>query len=123
MTITFEATTIDDLDAPAWVLTKALPDQDTGCWQWTGTKLKRHGVQGGDRAVASHKPHAGRNVSRVMWEELRGHLPKAIVIRHTCDNPMCVRPSHLIPGTHRDNSQDASRRGRLRPGGHPMAAH
>lgn len=110
---------IADHEAPPWVKSRAIRDNVTGCWLWTGSKLRRFGPQGGDRAVASFKPHAGRNVSRVMWEELRGDLPKSIVVRHSCDNGMCVRPEHLLTGTHKDNSQDAVKRGRLRPGGFP----
>lgn len=32
---------------------------------------------------------------------------------HTCDNPKCIRPSHLFTGTNQENIQDASRKGRL----------
>jgi hypothetical protein len=32
---------------------------------------------------------------------------------HTCDNPPCINPRHLIPGTHKQNFLDASKKGRL----------
>lgn len=35
------------------------------------------------------------------------------VVRHTCDNPACQNPRHLVKGSHKDNAQDAVRRKRL----------
>lgn len=34
------------------------------------------------------------------------------VVRHTCDNPRCINPFHLILGTQHDNVHDAMERGR-----------
>ena len=34
------------------------------------------------------------------------------VVRHTCDNPLCVNPRHLVGGTQADNMQDMIARDR-----------
>ena len=39
-------------------------------------------------------------------------LPDNMVVRHTCDNPICVNPYHLISGTVQDNIDDRTARGR-----------
>lgn len=35
-----------------------------------------------------------------------------VVIRHKCDNPRCINPEHLEPGTQADNMHDMNQRGR-----------
>lgn len=39
-----------------------------------------------------------------------------LVVRHTCDNPPCVNPAHLIIGTHAENVQDKVLRNRQAKG-------
>jgi hypothetical protein len=34
------------------------------------------------------------------------------VVRHTCDNPRCINPLHLLIGTRADNNRDRAERGR-----------
>ena len=48
---------------------------------------------------------------RVRWELERGPIPTELVVRHTCNNKLCVNFAHLSLGTHRDNMDDMSRAG------------
>lgn len=48
-----------------------------------------------------------------------GHDLRDLIVRHTCDNPPCCNPKHLIPGTCSENNLDAVSRKRwtqARPG-------
>lgn len=45
-------------------------------------------------------------------------LNPSIHIRHTCDNPACCNPKHLIEGSNFDNVQDRVRRKRSCAGNH-----
>lgn len=53
-----------------------------------------------------------RSTHRLAYEAWVGPIPEGMLIRHTCDTPLCINPDHLIPGTHRDNMQDRLERGR-----------
>ncbi len=73
------------------------------CWEWQGSLNNRgYGVikwQG--RPVLAHRFSYFYSHAKIV-ELFRSKE----VIRHTCDNKRCVRPSHLISGTHIDNMQD-----------------
>ena len=43
------------------------------------------------------------------------HAPPGSVVRHTCDQPDCIRISHLRVGSTSENNRDAWRRGRRSP--------
>lgn len=74
------------------------------CWEWLGTVDKRgYGrVYMNERGLFAH---------RVAYAIHYGGCPRLLVCHH-CDNPKCVRPSHLFLGTHKDNAQDCSAKGR-----------
>ena len=55
----------------------------------------------------------GRRLHRVAWEAFNAEpIPQGMLVRHTCDNPACINPEHLILGTHQDNSDDMLERRR-----------
>jgi hypothetical protein len=49
---------------------------------------------------------------RMAYTLARGEIPAGLLVRHTCDNPLCCNPRHLIVGTQRDNMRDMCARGR-----------
>jgi hypothetical protein len=82
-------------------------DNDTSkCWPWTGT------VGGRD-----NRPYVSINrkkhiVPRVVFELFNGPIPEGKVVRHTCDNPQCCNPEHLIIGSRSENELDKYKRDR-----------
>lgn len=49
---------------------------------------------------------------RKIYASINGRIPKGIVIRHSCDNPSCLNPCHLLSGNHSDNVADRVERQR-----------
>jgi hypothetical protein len=83
----------------------------TACWLWTGRKSKAgYGMIG----VGSTRDGTARHdyAHRVMWQQTVGETPRGLQLRHRCDVPACLNPSHLELGTARDNSLDLHTRGR-----------
>lgn len=52
---------------------------------------------------------------RLVYSIYNGELLPGDIVRHTCDNPRCVQPKHLLKGTRADNVQDMVERGRHNP--------
>jgi predicted XRE-type DNA-binding protein len=51
-------------------------------------------------------------VHRLVYELYNNESVKGLVVRHTCDNPKCINPLHLLKGTPLDNIKDRDERGR-----------
>jgi hypothetical protein len=84
----------------------AMRNPDTGCLEWIRSRnsggyghFKRDG-----KMVHAHRVSLERKLGRP--------LGPGMVARHTCDNPPCIEPEHLIEGTHAQNVADMIERGR-----------
>lgn len=83
-------------------------NKNTGCWIWNAcvnpAGYGEFGVPMVDGTYKSMRAH------RFSYELLHGSIPKGYVIRHSCENKLCVNPQHLICGTHNQNSHDYKRK-------------
>jgi len=90
-----------------------------GCWEYQGARDK-HGY--GTRRIGSRTANKNYFVHRLVYEFYNNESPQ--VVRHTCDNPSCINPEHLVSGTHIDNMKDMKERGRrLGKGGLKRTEH
>lgn len=55
---------------------------------------------------------ANAKVHRIVWEEASKQSASGFVVRHSCDNPMCINPEHLSLGSQKDNIVDRDKRQR-----------
>lgn len=95
---------------------KVAKKDEQSCWLWNGssmgTKSDNVRYQYG-RFWANGKHYKAHRVSYIIST---GVIPKNQVVRHKCDNPLCVNPSHLKLGTKQENDKDRMDRGRTRNG-------
>jgi hypothetical protein len=80
------------------------PKLKTRCWLWLAGKFPS-GY--GSYYINGHD----RGAHRVAWYLVYGKWPAQFCL-HKCDNPSCVRPSHLFNGTPKDNMRDKIMKGR-----------
>lgn len=87
-----------------------VPHMDDECWVWLGSI--HHKGYGEFRAGKMVKAHV------FSYELNSGPIPPddnafgRLFVLHHCDNPACVRPSHLFLGTPQDNMVDMVQKGR-----------
>lgn len=75
---------------------KIVPDEATGCWNWTGTKSD----SGYGRVSIDGRAHQAH---RIAYEILRAQIPDGMQIDHLCRNRACLNPDHMEPVTQREN--------------------
>jgi hypothetical protein len=92
-------------------------EKTNDCWWWTGARDER-----GYGRFSIGRSQASRLAHRVAWLFSGGTLEGEALLLHRCDNPSCVRPSHLFVGTQVDNMRDANRKGRTKGTFRPKTA-
>ena len=75
-----------------------------GCMVWT----RCLNTDGYPRANINGSSNG--KVHREVFFLANGYYPE--VVRHTCDNPRCINPEHLLGGSMTENMKDRSDRGR-----------
>lgn len=75
------------------------------CWNWRGRR-DRHGY-GLYTGLRSNT----RFAHRIAFIITHNRIPPGVV-RHSCDNPRCCNPDHLLEGTVQDNVSDRVKRRR-----------
>lgn len=75
------------------------------CWEWRG-RVNEHGYG------LMYKNGVERRAHRISYELYKGEIPAGLLVCHKCDNRLCVKPFHLSPGSHAENTQDMLAKGR-----------
>lgn len=77
------------------------------CWEWLGSQNGQ-----GYGQFRCGEDGKRRYAHRFSYEIHKGPIPTGMDLLHACDNPPCVNPWHLSPGTDLDNRRDSVRKGR-----------
>ena len=88
---------------------KVDPAPSQCCWEWTACKSS-------DGYGCFTLNYRNLRAHRLAYTLSKGEIPEGLVVRHTCDNPVCCNPDHLILGTHTDNMADMLERKRQAKG-------
>ena len=83
-------------------------EKSGSCWIWKGSKII--GKFGYGIFWFKGKHYYAHRISFAIDKKID---PGPKLVLHSCDNPICVNPSHLFLGTDYDNIHDCMKKGRL----------
>lgn len=85
------------------------------CWHWIGnTNEQGYGrTEIQDKSYYAHRVIYNLVYPGVITLEAPTDRNAVGFLRHSCDNPPCCNPDHLIVGTHQENMDDKVTRGRM----------
>lgn len=79
-------------------LSEYYTEDENGCWNWNRRLFSgRATIKVNCKDVMA---------SRYVWALFNEPIPRHLLACHKCDNPRCIRPSHIFIGTTQDNSAD-----------------
>lgn len=78
-------------------------NENTGCWEWHEYHFLYPVIRFNGKMI---------RCNRLSYELYKGEIPEGMFVCHSCDNPSCVNPNHLWVGTHKQNMEDMSKKGR-----------
>lgn len=80
---------------------------DDDCWECK-TAINKAGYPG----IWDAEENKKKLSHRYSYEIHNGKIDESMYVMHTCDNPRCVNPAHLVVGTPKDNYDDMIQKGR-----------
>lgn len=98
------------VDEKQYIFDRIKINEETGCWEWTGTCFSNGYARAGLSKRKGRK--FSQRASRMAHEVFVGEIPPGLLMCHKCDNKKCVNPDHLFLGTTKDNMQDMVNKGR-----------
>lgn len=80
---------------------------ENGCWEWQKHRLN---MGYGRMSIGEGRMNYAH---RIAYELYIGPIPAGLQVAHRCDNPPCCNPDHLFTATSRQNTDDATSKGRI----------
>jgi len=76
------------------ILSSISKDEDNGCWMWKG-QISNSGY--GKLMIKDESNRTKtESAQKVSYIGFIGPIPQGMLVKHNCNNRLCVNPEHLI---------------------------